>query len=387
MAEDMPDEIDLLEDSAIIGDEEIKEEEVKEEEQEEEIKEEDKEEIKEDDEDEEKEEEDDEDEPVKIPFDRPSFKEIKAKYPEFFKDFPALKEAFFREAEFTKFFPTIDDAKEAFEDNEAFNGLRESVLSGDANTLLEAIEKAGKTELSHFTHSFLPSLFKRDQRLYNEVVTPLFESLIRHVFSDGNRNNNEDLKNAATAISKYLWGTSGVAEGKERVSKVPEAPKEDAQKKRENEERFNTVYVDVLTKMHKAATQIIMKDLDPEEVFTPSMRRLLAKDILERVGKQLEADEGHLSVMRARWKRASIDGFTDASKEKIITAYLSRAKSVIPSIREKVRTKALGGQERATKKPIVHQKEITNGRPSSSKPSRGPVDYKKMSDLDILGTE
>src|ERR1017187_4858994 len=45
------------------------------------------------------EEESDKEKP-QVPFDRPSISEIRAKYPDFFKDFPALKESYFREIKF-----------------------------------------------------------------------------------------------------------------------------------------------------------------------------------------------------------------------------------------------------------------------------------------------
>src|SRR5437660_282354 len=51
----------------------------------------------------------------------PQFKEITKKYPNFFKDFPNLRHAFFREKEYSEIFSTVDEAKEAQEDIE---GLR-----------------------------------------------------------------------------------------------------------------------------------------------------------------------------------------------------------------------------------------------------------------------
>src|SRR6516225_9215499 len=63
--------------------------------------------------------EDTEKEPdVKIPFYRPPISAIKEKYPNFFKDFPELKESYFREMRFTELFPTVEDAKEAVSENE-----------------------------------------------------------------------------------------------------------------------------------------------------------------------------------------------------------------------------------------------------------------------------
>src|SRR5271169_344060 len=62
------------------------------------------------------EEEDEEEEQVEdegLGKDRPTFKEINAKFPTLFKDFPGLKHAFFKEREYSALFPTVEDAKVA----------------------------------------------------------------------------------------------------------------------------------------------------------------------------------------------------------------------------------------------------------------------------------
>src|SRR5216684_2162863 len=94
---------------------------------------------------------------------RPTIKEINAKYPEFFKDFPDLRHAFFREQEFSQIFPTIDDAKEAAENLESFSNLEEFVLSGTSDGLksfLEAAEEGKKGSLQNIVANFLPTLYK-----------------------------------------------------------------------------------------------------------------------------------------------------------------------------------------------------------------------------------
>lgn len=342
----------------------------------------------------EEEEEEEEKEPPKIAFDRPTFKEIKAKYPELFKDFPSLRDAFFREAEFTRIFPTIEDAKEAFEDNEAFVSLRESVFEGDSSALMEAIEKSDANAFEKFTRSFLPSLYKRNSEIYTTVVTPLFENLVRQAYQNGARINNDDLKNAALHISQFLFGDSEVATGKTRASK--DLPEEDKKTKAESaaamERKFQEAYTDVSSTIEKNMVSLIRKDFDPEEVFTAFQRRLLIKEVLTKIGNQLQKDSGHMSVMNARWKRASLNGFTADDKSKIITAYLARAKSLIPAIRESVRSAALVVKEKSGQSKLQRtqppRKEAVSGRsPSNSKGSPEKVDYRKMSDIDILGTD
>ena len=166
---------------------------------------------------EEGEETDEEDKKPDIPFDRPSIKEIKTQFPDFFDKFPALKESFFREVEFTKLFPTVEDAKEAFEDNEAFTVLSDAALSGDPVPLLESIGKTDEKALETFSLSFLPSLYKKNQELYSQAITPIFENLIRTLFKD----KDENTRNAALVLADFLFpgNSEDVASGKKTFSK------------------------------------------------------------------------------------------------------------------------------------------------------------------------
>lgn len=102
-----------------------------------------------------------------------------------------------------------------------------------------------------------------------------------------------------------------------------------------------------------------------------------------------------MSVMNSRWLRTKKEGYTLASKEKIVSAYLSRAKQIIPSIRDKERDAFLGTKKRASQAKVEEidnksskEKTITfgrsggSGKPEVLKPSKEL--YRKMSDMDIL---
>ena len=103
-------------------------------EEEDDDEEEDDEEGEEDQEDGEDDEEDDKEDELELS--RVSYKEVKEKFPSFFKDFPSLKHAFFREQQFTELFPTLEDAKKAIEDQQQFQEITEAVIEGDANKFI-----------------------------------------------------------------------------------------------------------------------------------------------------------------------------------------------------------------------------------------------------------
>ena len=57
-------------------------------------------------------------------------KEILAKYPQLFKDFPYLEKAYYRDQQFTEVFPTIQDAKIAVEKATILDRFEQQVVNG-----------------------------------------------------------------------------------------------------------------------------------------------------------------------------------------------------------------------------------------------------------------
>ncbi len=339
-------------------------------------------------------EEDDEAEQPKIPFDRPTIKAIKAEFPEFFTKFPELKESYFREIEFTKLFPTVDDAKEAFQDNEAFNNLSESALSGDPLPLLESIEKTDPKAFELFSTSFLPALYKRNREAYQAAVTPIFEGLVREL----HKSSDENLRNTAENVAQFLFGSDGqgILEGKLTFSKVARLSEEQNRLKQDRESKnaqgFQETYSYVEKEIDKDLEILILRDFDPNKVFSKFMRQQLAQEVIKRVKNQLSNDAAHKSVMTSRWKRAKNNGYSADDRSKIVSTFLARAKSLIPGISEKVRSLASGKQAKAADEKLARLKpvkrELNGGRVSgSAKTSLDKKDYRKMTDLEIINLD
>jgi hypothetical protein len=271
------------------------------------------------------------------------------------------------------------------------------VLSGDPKPLLDSIEQADSNALAKFATSLLPTLYKRDTTLYTEIVTPLFENMVRAMYQQGITSGNEDLANSALHASKYLFDTDEVASGRKSVSRrreeAPEAKEIENQRRAFNVERYQEFYKGVNTEIEQSLRAIISRDFDPDGVFTPFLKRKCIEEVMDQVGKALEADSGHMSVMKSRWTRAGRDGYTRDSKDKIVAAYLARARSLVPPIRDKVRREALGTAVKASRKTGVEAektrfpKESPIGAPTSKSSGHlnaRKIDWRKTSDLDFL---
>ena len=337
------------------------------------------------------------------PFDRPSIKAIEEKFPGFFKQFPALRDMYFREAEYSKVFPTIDDAREASENNTAFNSIRESVFEGNGEKFFSAIKEVSDKDLERFSTKVLPTLFKVHPQSFWRAANPLVEDIARNMFEKGKKEGNESLQNAARYLSDYFFGKTEIAEGKDTsIVKVEEDSGVKQEREKFDNERAtafrSTVENDLRSELVRAIEGKDPKTgksrLDPDSVFSKFIRTTIVDRIIEDLGSQLTSDKDHIRFMDSLWDKAKKNGRTDADKARLLTAYLSRAKSLIPSLRSKYVSEARGGNEKIASKNKEKTEEI-NSRVSSGTQGKGSngsnknyhpksINYSKTSDADIL---
>ena len=338
------------------------------------------------------------------PFDRPSLKTINEAYPDFFKKFPSMRDMYFREAEYSKLFPTIDDAKEAQENNTAFQNLREDVFNGTGEKFLTAMKGQNPQSLQRFAGRFLGTLVKVDQDSFWRAANPLIEDISHSMFKKGIAENNENLQNSAKYLAYYFFGDADIAEGKKTT--IPkEQPESDVSRERREwedskqldfrngiEKDLRGQLVDVIT---GADPKTGKNKLDPDDVLSPFIRNTIIERVIADIGSTLQADKGHISYMDSLWSRARANGRTDNDKARIISAYLARARSLAPSLRSKYVSEALGKRirgetQKRVKMSSVEDRMPSNGRVASTG-SKGynpkSINYRKTSDYDILNDD
>lgn len=333
-----------------------------------------------------------------IPFDRPTISEIKTEFPEIFKKFPSLKESYFREIEFTKIFPTIEDARESFEENEAFSVISDAALEGNPVPIFDSLAKTDAKAFEVFSLSFLPELYKKDSKLYADAVTPLFQNLVRSLYKD----KDENTKNAALVLAEYLFGDDGeaISKGEKSIAKGLQVT-EDQKKQKESRDiklsaDFRSAVGRVQDTTEKHLESLILKNpaYDPNKVFSPFLRKQGAKEVIARVQRALEIDKGHMTVMAARWKRARANGYTSDDESKIVATYLARAKSLIPDACAKVSAAMMGTKVKVAQKKQERIDAVTSirrenlsgraGENHAGRNGKSKLDYSKMSDMEIL---
>lgn len=338
------------------------------------------------------------------PFDRPSLKQIEEKYPGFFKQFPAMRDVYFREAEYSKLFPTIDDAKEAGENNEAFNNIREDVFEGSGNKFFTAIKEVNEKSLEKFAGRVLSSLFTVHRPAFWRAANPLVEDICRNMFQKGVKEKNENLQNSARYLADYFFGDNGseIAEGK-RTSIVKDEGSDEVKREREefdNEKgtAFRTLVSTTIRAQLRGAIDSKTSEgksrLDPDGVLSDFIKNTIIAKIVDDIGSELQADQTHLRFMDSLFGKAKRNGRTEEDKARIVSAYLARAKSIIPSLRSKYVSEALGRRSGAAtrnkeKVEKIQSRREAGGSGHSSREGRKnydpkAIDYSKTSDEDLL---
>lgn len=337
------------------------------------------------------------------PFARPSLKSVEEKFPGFFKQFPAMRDMYFREAEYSKLFPTVDDAKEANENNIAFNDVRDSVFNGNGSKFFSAIKEVSEKDLEKFSTNILGTLFQVHPQSFWRAANPLVEDIARNMYNKGVKENNESLQNAARYLSDYFFGNVDVAEGKKTsIVKIEENNEVKQEREKFDNEKGTAFRGTIETDIRSQLVSLIEGSdpktgkarLDPDNVFSKFIKTTIIDRIIEDLGTQLKSDKDHIRFMDSLWEKSKRNGRTDADKSRIISSYLARAKSLIPSLRSKYVSEALGQKTRVSSEKKGKVEEIserrdsgTLGRGSNGKEksySPKSINYNKTSDADIL---
>lgn len=334
-----------------------------------------------------------------LPHERPTYTDLKTSFPDLFKKFPSLKDVIFREKAYTELYTTLEDARTAQQDAQAFSTARNSILSGDSTDLLKGVKESGEQNLKRFAANFLPSLYKVDQDAHWAAAVPLLENMVKGLLRSAP--DNEDVQKAAQTMANFLFGQDGkdILDGKKTFVEKLETKKVDPEREKFEKERYDAFSNDIDSDAKGQLNSLILaKDkngnlrLDPDGVFSEWMKKTLIEKISSTVNDEMSADKAHLSYMNSLWDKAKKDGYTREWKSRIISAYLARARQLVPAVRSRLVSEALGTSIRRSGKT---KEVVDRNRPTRNSPQRGSknngsfqsgraIDYSKTSDDDII---
>jgi hypothetical protein len=326
---------------------------------------------------------------------RPTFKDIKAKYPTIFKDFPKLRELIFREYQFSKSLGEPEEAQDLMGKAKDYDIVESSLVAGDPAVVINSLAKNNPEALDKVADNWLPTLRKHSSDLYVRVVTPVIQEALHFAFENGKNNGNKNLMFGAQHISNLLFGDAEI--------KPPAAPKKEEPhpaevKLREEQERWSqTRFQETREEVNRAIDSrldsVIRRGLNTDGKLSDYELEHVVQDTMTALMDALGKDEAHKASMRAHWKRASQNGFAKEARAKLSEAFIARAIALVPGVRARIRAKALGEkgkpdsrdnkpEQQLRKRVIPNTGRSGINQPRTLRPSE--VDYSKTSDMDIL---
>lgn len=334
--------------------------------------------------------EDDEIEEVENEF---TVRALKKEFPNIFKKFPEVKDAIFREREFTKFFGSIDEAEEASNKARYLDEVSQDLFEGKSENLLKALKKNSEKSLEIFSFGFLPELYKTDKELYHQVTDHALNQMLHVVNSNALKNGNKNLATAVKYISQFVFGEPELPELKERpvAPKKTEAELKLEEREKAHEQQKYSEFEDSVHSRTRSKLENIVKEGFNDENMTDFVKDAITDKIIDKVGVIIAKDKFFQSQLASMWKKAVREGYTSEAKSRIISAYLARAKKIVPSVRAEVRKSASSRHSNNNENNNDTGKRQGTSTGSGKRHSTLPSDPKKipasMSDEDILAAD
>lgn len=328
-------------------------------------------------------------------------REILAKYPKLFKDFPYLEKAYYREQQFTEVFPTIADAKISAQKAEVLDRTEQQVMGGDITHILAAAKQENEEAFHKIADNYLPALRAVDQQAYFHVLGNVIKDTIITMVREGRALGEQGapLQAAANVLNQFVFGSQNFTPPSNLSKQVrPEDQNREQAIQQQEQQRvyrhFESVREELQSKADNVLKSTIDGHIDPNKTMTDFVKTHATKEAFDNLEILISKDTRFHSLLDKLWQKAFESNFDKTSTDKIKAAYLSKAKTLLPSVIKKARNDALKGmgrnrqddevrEERPTRKSPSESRESTP--PSRSGPIRKPSDIPKgMTTLDVL---
>lgn len=325
-------------------------------------------------------------------------KEILAKYPKLFKDFPYLEKAYYREQQFTELLPTVQDARVAVEKASILDRTEQEVMNGDISSVLAAAKAESQEAFNRIADNYLPTLKRVDQQAYFHVLGGVIKDTIITMVREGRALGDQGapLQAAANVLNQFVFGSQNF-QPHQPLSRQPrpeDESREYAYRQQEQQlvyTKFEGVKDDLQTKADNVLKSTIDGHIDPRGSMSEYVKTHAKAEAFDNLENLIAKDTRFRSLLDKLWEKAFQSNFDKESTDRIKSAYLSKAKTLLPSVIKKARNDALKGagsrsytddEEMTPKKGPIAKGQSTP--PSSGKYKKASDIPKGMSTLDVL---
>lgn len=331
-------------------------------------------------------------------------REILSKYPKLFKDFPYLEKAYYREQQFTELLPTINDAKAAVEKAQILDNVEQQIMGGDISSILIAAKNENHQAFLKIADNYLPTLQKVDPQAYFHVLGNVIKDTIITMVREGRALGEQGapLQAAANVLNQFVFGSQNFSPPKPLSQPVkPEEKNREAQLQWQEQQRvmgtFESVKGDLQTRADNVLRSTIDQHIDPNGSMTDFVKKNATREAFETLEDLMAKDTRFHGLLDRLWEKAFQTNFDKKTTDQIKSAYLSKAKTLLPSVVKRARREALSGfarrnrdssEEIDTETP-TRKSPASTGKSTSPSSSGGkirkPSDIPKgMSTLDVL---
>ena len=311
-------------------------------------------------------------------------KEILKAYPDLFKKFPYLEKAYYREQQFTEILPTIKDAKEAVEKAQTLDKFENDLMDGKTELMLKAVKNSNPKAFNKLVDNYLTVLSNVDEKAYHHVIGNTIKHVIVAMVKEGRASNNETLQNAAQIVNQFTFGSSEFVPPTQlsKQESQEEDNKNNELNRREQafiKQQFDSTRDDLNSRVNNTLKNTINSNIDPKQSMTDYMRRNASREALETLEELISKDSRFKVLVDKLWEKAFEEKFTKVSTDRIKSAYLSKAKTLLPSVIKKARNEALRGMGKRVSDEEESEEQPNRKGPTKSERPRSPQHSGKIS--------
>jgi hypothetical protein len=162
-------------------------------------------------------------------------------------------------------------------------------------------------------------------------------------------------------------------------------------------QQFENSVNDLNVRVNNTLRNTIEANIDPKQSMTDYVRRNASRDAIDTLENLINQDTRFKVLVDKLWEAAYKSNFTRESVDRIRSAYVSKAKTLLPSVIKKARNEALRGigkrvrDDSESSEDTTRRGPVTPGKPraqsSSGKVTKASEIPKNMSTLEFLNSD
>jgi hypothetical protein len=211
---------------------------------------------------------------------------------------------------------------------------------------MKAVKDSGDDAFNKLVDDYLPNLYNLDKDAYHHVIGNVVKMTVNGMLNAAKTSKNVELEEAAKILNQFIFSSDEI-KGPTKLSKEkPENDQNEALERKEVELRrrqFEDTRDTLNTKVENVLKATISANIDPKESMTDYVRKNAAREAQEKLESLLEGDKRLSVIIDRLWEQAFKENFSRPSIDKIKSAYLSRAKTLLPAVIKQARNEALKG--------------------------------------------